>query len=224
MGRHRRHLCHGRPSTSRPRSSRPRPPNGADDVALGANLSVTFNEPVDASGGWFDISCTTSSTHTATATGGPTTFSINPDTDFVNDETCTFTVFSQNVKDLDATIRRTSWSPTTWSRSRPSAASRPGPRHQRDRLRPAGHRHGGIPGDQEHRGERGQPERSQRHIHQRHAGGAAAIERPRCPMSVSPPAIISSSARTRPTRPDATSTSRLTPTLSRTARPTHSPW
>ena len=64
-------------------------------------MSVTFNEPVDASGGWFDITCTTSSTHTAVATGGPTTFSINPDTDFVNDETCTFTVYSQNVKDLD---------------------------------------------------------------------------------------------------------------------------
>ena len=33
------------------------PGDGAVDVARGASLSVTFDEPVDVSGDWFDITC-----------------------------------------------------------------------------------------------------------------------------------------------------------------------
>ena len=33
------------------------PDDGATDVARGANLSVTFDEPVDVSSGWYDIKC-----------------------------------------------------------------------------------------------------------------------------------------------------------------------
>ena len=47
------------------------PVGGATDVARDANLSVTFNEPVDVAGGWFDISCATSQGHTAAVSGGP---------------------------------------------------------------------------------------------------------------------------------------------------------
>ena len=77
------------------------PGGGAADVARDANLSVTFDEPVDVSGGWFDISCATSQGHAATVSGGPLTFALDPDTDFAYGESCTFTVHAQNVTDQD---------------------------------------------------------------------------------------------------------------------------
>ena len=77
------------------------PGDGAADVARDANLSVTFDEPVDVVGGWFDISCATSQGHTATVSGGPLTFTLDPDTDFAYGEGCTLTVYAQNVTDQD---------------------------------------------------------------------------------------------------------------------------
>ena len=77
------------------------PDNGATDVARDANLSVTFDEPVDVTGDWFDITCATSHGHTAAATGGPLTFNLDPGIDFAYDEACTFTVSAGNVSDQD---------------------------------------------------------------------------------------------------------------------------
>ena len=77
------------------------PGGGAADIARDANLSVTFDEPVDVGGGWFDISCATSQGHAATVSGGPLTFALDPDTDFAYGESCTFTVYAQNVTDQD---------------------------------------------------------------------------------------------------------------------------
>jgi hypothetical protein len=77
------------------------PDNGATDVARGANLSVTFDEPVDVTGDWFDITCATSHGHTAAVSGGPLTFSLDPGTDFAYDEACTFTISAGNVSDQD---------------------------------------------------------------------------------------------------------------------------
>jgi len=76
------------------------PGDGAADVAVDANLSVTFDEPVDVSGGWYDITCPSGS-RTAVVSGGPLTYTLDPVTDFDNDETCRFTVFRQNVTDQD---------------------------------------------------------------------------------------------------------------------------
>ena len=77
------------------------PGEGDTDVARDANLSVTFDEPVDVVGGWFDISCATSQGHTAAVSGGPLTFTLDPDTDFAYGEGCTVTVYAQNVTDQD---------------------------------------------------------------------------------------------------------------------------
>jgi predicted extracellular nuclease len=77
------------------------PASGASEVALDSNVTVTFNEPVNTSGSWYSISCGTSGAHTATATGGPTTFTLDPDTDFAASESCTVTVFAANVTDQD---------------------------------------------------------------------------------------------------------------------------
>src|ERR687883_373181 len=77
------------------------PSNGAGDVALSSNVTITFSEPVNVTGSWFSISCSSSDGHTAAVSGGPTTFTLDPDSDFVGSETCTVTVFAANVTDQD---------------------------------------------------------------------------------------------------------------------------
>jgi len=77
------------------------PANGAGGVALDANVSVTFSEPVNVSGTWFTIGCSSSDGHSATVSGGPTTFTLDPDADFGGGETCTVTVLAASVTDQD---------------------------------------------------------------------------------------------------------------------------
>ena len=77
------------------------PENGATNVAVQANISLTFSEAVDVSGTWFDITCTTSGLHTAGVSGGPVAFTLNPDTDFASAESCTVTIFAAQVTDQD---------------------------------------------------------------------------------------------------------------------------
>jgi predicted extracellular nuclease len=78
------------------------PAAGATGVAAGSDLSVTFSEPVSAAGAWFSISCTLSGSHTAAASGGPTTFTIDPDVDFAPAESCSVTILAGQVTDTDA--------------------------------------------------------------------------------------------------------------------------
>ncbi len=78
------------------------PVDNAVGVDPTSNITVTFSEPVNVTGAWFTISCTTSGTHTATVTGGPTTFTLNPDTNLVGDETCTVTIVAAQVTDQDS--------------------------------------------------------------------------------------------------------------------------
>lgn len=77
------------------------PANGATNVAVDANLSVTFSEAINVAGTWFSISCGSSLSHAATVSGGPTTFTLDPGVDFANGETCTVTVFAAQVTDQD---------------------------------------------------------------------------------------------------------------------------
>jgi predicted extracellular nuclease len=94
------HPC---PTDTAPAVASTSPSNGAGGVAAGANITVTFNEPVNVSGSWFSISCTSSGTHTAAVSGGPTTFTLDPDTDFAEGESCNVTIFAANVADQDTT-------------------------------------------------------------------------------------------------------------------------
>ena len=86
------------------------PVNGTLDASAGTpantNLTITFSEPVTVTGNWFQIACSVSGTRTAAdavVTGGPTTFTINPNADFAAREVCTATVFPAGVSDQDAT-------------------------------------------------------------------------------------------------------------------------
>lgn len=81
------------------------PTNGATQVARTTDVSITFSEPVNVTGNWFQIVCATSGTRNVAdtvVTGGPTTFTINPNVDFANGELCTVTVFAAQVEDQDA--------------------------------------------------------------------------------------------------------------------------
>jgi uncharacterized protein len=78
------------------------PQAGATDVALAANISITFSEPVNVTDPWFSISCATTGAHGAAVSGGPTTFSLDPTADFGAGETCTVTVLAAQVADQDA--------------------------------------------------------------------------------------------------------------------------
>lgn len=76
------------------------PASGAGGIALDANVSITFSEPVTVTGSWYDITCASGS-RTATASGGPTTYVLDPTSDFGFAETCTVTIVAANVTDQD---------------------------------------------------------------------------------------------------------------------------
>ncbi len=81
------------------------PADGATGVAENTNITITFNEAVNVSGEWFQIDCPTSGTHhvaDATVSGGPVTFTIDPNADFAQNETCTVTVYAAQVTDQDS--------------------------------------------------------------------------------------------------------------------------
>jgi hypothetical protein len=69
-------------------------------VPLDANITLNFDEPVNVTGTWFQISCV-SGTKTAVVSGGPISFTLNPDSDFTYNEACTVTVFASQVSDQD---------------------------------------------------------------------------------------------------------------------------
>lgn len=77
------------------------PTDGSTGVPIGADMSVTFSEPVNTTGSWFTLICSVSGVHDGTVSGGPTTFTVNPSSDFVGGETCTFTVGAANISDQD---------------------------------------------------------------------------------------------------------------------------
>jgi len=78
------------------------PANNATGVAVGADLYITFSEPVSAPDAAFSISCAASGAHTfARSTANNITFTLNPDVNFAEGELCTVTVLAAQVTDLD---------------------------------------------------------------------------------------------------------------------------
>ena len=57
------------------------PAAGAGSITTNANLTITFTEPVNVTGNWFQIVCASSGTRNVGdtgVTGGPTAFTIDP--------------------------------------------------------------------------------------------------------------------------------------------------
>jgi predicted extracellular nuclease len=93
---------HGSGGDAAPAVASTNPANGAIEVAASSDITINFSEPVAVADGWYTISCTTSGAHTATQTGGPQTYTLNPDADFVENESCSVTVDATKVTDTDA--------------------------------------------------------------------------------------------------------------------------
>lgn len=78
------------------------PADGASSVPYDTNVSVTFTEKVNVTSAWYSLTCSLSGVHTAVVSGGPTTFTVNPDTDFISGDNCTFVVLANQVSDQDS--------------------------------------------------------------------------------------------------------------------------
>ncbi|HYU40838.1 MAG TPA: DNA/RNA non-specific endonuclease [Vicinamibacteria bacterium] len=67
-----------------------------------SSITVTFSEPVDVADDWLHLTCITTGTHDdATHAGGPTTYVVTPNANFLPGETCTVTIFKDLVHDQD---------------------------------------------------------------------------------------------------------------------------
>ena len=77
------------------------PAVNAGGVAREANISITFSEPVTVSGSWFTITCSATGVHSAAVTGGLTSYTLDPDTNFASSETCSVSIAGANVSDVD---------------------------------------------------------------------------------------------------------------------------
>jgi predicted extracellular nuclease len=77
------------------------PASNATEVAQNANITVNFSEPVTVAAGWYGISCSVSGAHTAVQSGGPQSYTLDPDADFALGDTCTVTIDATKVTDND---------------------------------------------------------------------------------------------------------------------------
>ncbi|MEP0806352.1 MAG: Ig-like domain-containing protein, partial [Chloroflexota bacterium] len=95
------HVADCAPQDAAPEVTGTFPVDGATNFPIDANLTVTFSEPVDVTDPWFDLSCSTSGIVSATYSGGPTTFTIDPAISLTGGETCTLTILANQVSDQD---------------------------------------------------------------------------------------------------------------------------
>ena len=90
------------PPDAAPAVSSTVPADGASSVPYDTNVTVTFTEAVNVISTWYTLSCSLSGVHTATVSGGPATFTVNPDADFISGDNCTFVVLANQVLDVDS--------------------------------------------------------------------------------------------------------------------------
>ena len=75
------------------------PAGGAVGISPVTNLTINFNMPVITSGNWATITGSASGPHTATFTGGPTSYTVTPAPAFAEGETVTVTVLASQITD-----------------------------------------------------------------------------------------------------------------------------
>jgi endonuclease/exonuclease/phosphatase family metal-dependent hydrolase len=89
------------PPDEAPSVSSTTPADKDTDVAVGSDVMITFSEDVTAPEAAYDITCSSSGPHSFALSGGPGTFTLNPDSDFDAAEKCTVTVAMGEVSDID---------------------------------------------------------------------------------------------------------------------------
>ena len=75
------------------------PAAGAVGISPVTNLTINFNMPVIAAGNWATLTGSASGPHTATITGGPTSYTLTPAPAFAEGETVTVTVLASQITD-----------------------------------------------------------------------------------------------------------------------------
>lgn len=83
-----------------PRVDLTEPLFGTVNFNVAANLNVTFTEAVNLAGGAFTLTCNNVAKSFALS-GGPTTFTLNPNANLPFNTTCRLTVIAGNVSDQD---------------------------------------------------------------------------------------------------------------------------
>ena len=79
------------------------PADGAVSVAIAANLTVTFSEPVTITPTAFAIACGVTQHPYSATTGNQLTYTLDPATDFALNTACTLTIVATEINDIDGT-------------------------------------------------------------------------------------------------------------------------
>jgi uncharacterized repeat protein (TIGR01451 family) len=77
------------------------PASDAVSVLRDSQIEIQFNRDVNVDGLWFTIECSESGAKTATVSGGPQTYTLQPDEPFLLDDICDVTVLAASVTDND---------------------------------------------------------------------------------------------------------------------------
>ena len=72
------------------------PADGANDVPLDSNVTVTFSAQVNPT---FGLTCADSGAHELAVSGGPSQYTLDPASDFARGERCTVTVHTDDLDD-----------------------------------------------------------------------------------------------------------------------------
>jgi Tol biopolymer transport system component/DNA/RNA endonuclease G (NUC1)/methionine-rich copper-binding protein CopC len=80
------------------------PRKNGTNAARDASINVTFTEPVNVVGSWYDITCPSGQHNSATfaTTDSGRTHVITPNVNFVAGEQCTVTIFKDQIHDVDS--------------------------------------------------------------------------------------------------------------------------
>jgi uncharacterized protein len=87
------------PTDTAPSVTSTTPANGATNVAVGDNLTVTFSEAVTAPASAFSLNC--GSAVAFNLSGGPTTFTLDPSGDLPTSTSCTLAIDGDQISDND---------------------------------------------------------------------------------------------------------------------------
>ena len=105
------------------------PVAGATGVSPATPITITFNQAVTMTSGWFAISSTKNGPAAAAVTGGPVAFTLSPAVSFADNDAVTVTVFAAQVADQATGALRpgadTTWSFTTVAPVAPSITTPP---------------------------------------------------------------------------------------------------
>ncbi len=75
------------------------PADGANDVPVDSNVTITFSGPVELTTANVTINCTKSGAHPFALSGGPSEYTLDPDSDFAREDLCTVTVHTDDIDD-----------------------------------------------------------------------------------------------------------------------------